>query len=412
MTTRTTRTLLGALTAATCLSAASAASAEVKLYDWPDATAPVVVVSDQSVIFLHKDGKPYRAYKSGRGGYHVTDIDKNGGPDIVGMGRPTFAIGTNADPLWVMKKGCKIGLVADFVADDKLDVACSNGREFKVYTHDNQFVWSLAIGRSFKKCRAGDVNGDLKADIECKVGSRYARIDGGGELITAEGEDELVADDAENYEAFAAVGEEVITDEQTFDLDGDGTPEEYLLMDGSLLVIKSRSKPKPLSMIDIKVKPEAALVKNLDGEGAPEIVVVTSKEIFVLSPDGKRQERYSLNASRYKRKPLADFQSVYANGFEDDEAASKAILAMQDDLSKCYAREVKKSGFAGSGQLLLQVQVDGEGAVKSVDRLHSEIADKSVVKCAMGKLKKATPGKASGDSATINVTMTYTFRDQ
>ena len=52
----------------------------------------------------------------------------------------TFVIGGDAAPRWFDKKGCKQGVLADIVADSKLDIACHDGKELKVLTFDNQFV--------------------------------------------------------------------------------------------------------------------------------------------------------------------------------------------------------------------------------------------------------------------------------
>ncbi len=407
------RALLMTCAAAALLATPAVASAETSLYDWPDSTAPVMIVSDGDILFLHRDGKPYRTYDWSPSGeeVHVADLDKNGGPEVLGVGRPTFAIATNADPMWFQKKGCKIGLVGDLIADEELELVCSDGRKVAVYTYDNQFAWSIDLGRRVKSCTLGDTNGDQKADIECKVGSRIVRIDSSGELVTAEAEDSLILTDEPPYEAYAAVGEEVITDKKMFDFDEDGTAEEYVEMEGTLLMVKSKAKGEPMAKIDIKVEPKGVLVKNIDGEGKPEVIIATDKEVIVMAPDGERKERFSLDASDYSRAPVADLKSVYANNFSDDDAAQKAIMDLKEDLAGCYASQVRKSEFAGSGQLLLEVKVDEKGKVSSVNTLHSEIADKSVVRCAEGKLKGAgLPAAAEGNTGSVNINMVYTFR--
>ena len=105
--------------------------------------------------------------------------------------------------------------------------------------------------------------------------------------------------------------------------------------------------------------------------------------------------------------------SKCANNFTDNEAAQKTIKAMEADLAKCYASTVKKSEFAGSGQLLLELKADKDGKVTKINKLHSEIAGKSVVSCAEKTLKKAKlPASAEDNTGTVNVTMYFTFRDQ
>lgn len=403
------------LTPAALAMLAAPASAETNLYDWPVPDVPVVVVNNQNVIFMHKDGKPYRVYKykgNKADGFHVTDMDADGTPDVVGVGSPTFVILGNGDPLWFNKKGCKIGLVADLVASETPDLMCADGRKIKILNYDNQLIWEMNPGRPFKKCRLGDTNGDQKADIECKAGKKILRIDGNGTLITSDGDDFMIGEAATPYEAHPAAGLSLLEEQTTFDFDKDGTAEEYLAIDDTLLTIESKSKPKPLSMIDIKGKPVGAMVKDIDADGTPEIIVSTSKDLFVLSPDGKRQDKFAINAAKYKRKPVAELRSVYTNGFADDDAAKASIDAMQDTLAKCYQGQLKKTQFAGSGQLVVMVTVDDQGKVKSVSKTHSEMADKKVDKCAMDKLKKAKPpAAAAGSEATINIQLYFTFRD-
>ena len=413
-----TSSFFGALATLTITFAATSASAEdPKLYNWPDSTVPAAVVSEKGVIFLHKDGKPYRAYtwRTNKGDdpiAHVTDIDRNGSPDIVGVGTPTFAIGSNGDPIWFIKKGCKIGLVGDMAFDTKLEIMCSDKRRIKVITWDNQEAWEVDLGRSFKSCKLGDTNGDLKADVECNLSkSQIARLDGGGELITADAEESMIQD--EPYEPYEPAGTDDMDSKQTYDFDKNGTADEYLAMEDNLFVVKSKAAPKPLSMIELGKKPLATLVKDLDGDGNMEIVVLTDKEVLVLSPDGKRKDRFTLDAKKYKRAPVADLQSVYANHFADNEAAQKSIKELEGDLAKCYASTVKKSEFAGGGQVLLMLKADRDGKIKNINKLHSEIADKSVISCAEKTLKKAKlPASVEGNNGTINVTMYFTFRDQ
>lgn len=393
----------------------SLAQAQTKLYDWPQPEAPVALVGDQGIIFLHPDGKPYRAYNVAKGTtLHVVDMDRNGRPDIIGLGKPTFLISGDTSPMWFMDKGCKSAVVADIVADDKLDVACTDGKELKVYTHDNQFAWGIGIGRNLKNCRAGDTNGDNKAEIECQIGSKqYARFESGGSLVSADIDEPMIEEDALPFTPFSPAADAVFTEKTTYDLDMDGTAEEYLEMEDQLLVVKSRSKQKPLMMLEVKDPIQGALVKNLDQKEAPEIVILTSKELLVLSPEGKRQDRYPLKSSAYKRKPVADLQSVYANGFADNAAAQKAVTDIQEKLAACYASQLKKTQFAGSGRLLYQVKVDDKGKTTGLELMHSEIADGKVAKCAEGLLKKISyPAAASADTpAALNVTILYTFRD-
>ena len=407
--------------AALTLLPALASAQDAQLYDWPDATTPALVMTSNGVIYLHKDGQPLRAYSfaplkiKGQPSMIAVNLDQDAGPEILGMGKPTFALSSSGAPLWTIDKGCRQVMVADIIADKKLEILCVQGNEIKALTHDNQFAWGLSLGRSFGLCAVADTNGDLKADIECKVGSKIARLDGAkGQLITADATESMIPEGTSTYDALEPVGPDSLTLKASHDFNGDGTAEEYVeIQNDTALGVLSKSSPKPLFVVELKQKPTQLLVKDLDGDKKPEIIVLTAKSLMVISSDGKRVEAFSLDAKKYKRKPLAEFESLYPSNFQDQDAAAQSVRALQGDLSKCYTSALQKSGFAGSGRLILKVQVDDQGKLTQTGIDFSEINDKKIDQCAVNALKKGkyAPAKA-GETGSINVTIRFTFRDQ
>lgn len=392
---------------------------DAKLFQWQHGKAAAMVTTANGALIIHKDGKPFRAFnfKPNKSKLHpsliVTDIDRDGTPEIIGVGKPTFAISAKGNPLWNLAKGCKQGFLADVANDTKLEFICTSAREIKAFTHDAQFLWSASLGRSFKDCRAGDTNGDLKADVECKVGKKFARLDGtNGKLITGEGDESLIPDKS-NYDMTSPQGTSDMEGKTMHDFNKDGTAEESLSVSGNTLALVSKSSPKkPIAVIDLKDKPLNAMVQDLDGDGKLEIIAITKKRYFVISADGKRQESYPLALKKYKRQPVAEFEAAYATNFKDNDAASKSIKAMKDKFSKCYLGALKKSKFAGSGKLLMEAKFNEKGKAIKASKIHSQIADKKVVKCALGVLKKAKiMGAKEGAPGNMNITMTFTFRD-
>lgn len=416
------RSLLSVATGASALVAlaANASAQDYQLYDWPDATAPAVITTPNGALYIHKDGSPYRAYSyapnkvKGQPAMIAVNIDGQGGPEIVGIGKPTFAISASGAPLWSMDKGCKQGLIGDIFADDKLELMCVQGNEIKVFTHDNQFAWGLSLGRSFGTCSLGETNGDLKADIECKVGGKIARIDGAkGQLISAESSESMIPDDYKPYDPMTPVDPKASMDgSQTYDFNGDGTAEEFVQVIDKAIGVSSKSSPKPLFVVDLKQVPQVVLVKDLDQDKKPEIIAIAGKSVFVISSNGKEVNSYSLDIKKYKRKPLAEFDSIYPNNFQDQDAATAEIKKRQGDLSKCYTSALKKDDFAGSGRLLLKVEVDAKGKPTQVSSDFSEV-DKKVSSCAISALKKGQyPVAAAEKTGSINITLRFTFRDQ
>lgn len=400
------------------LAAAAQTATAQTVYDWPSKETPVVVHDGGSIFFIGKDKTVWRVYKwnASKGkntdAAFFTDINGDRNPDIVGAGKPSFALDHDSNPIW-FAKGCDQLLTGDFALDEKKDFVCLTGRTLEARTWDWQKIWSISLGKSWEWCVAGDINGDLKKDVECKVrgAKKFSRVDGStGEMLAADADAAEVTDPKSvNVEAVDAAN---INGKTQFDIDMDGTAEESLVIDGNALAIKSRSKKVALGRLDLGSVPVAAVVKDLDGDKKPEVIAVSSKTIAIWSAGDKEAKKFPLSTAKYKRKPVADLQSVYANGFADDAAATKAVQDLQSKLDNCYAAQVRKNQFAGVGRTLLEVQVNKSGKVSKVQKHHAELADKSVVACAQKVLKAGKYPKAAGDSAAVNVTLMYTFRDE
>ena len=406
-------------TTLTVMTAASAASAQT-VYDWPAPEAPVAVHDGGALYFIGKDKSVWRVYKwkaasgTNKAAAFFTDMNGDSKVDVVGAGKPSFGLDTATNPVWFENKGCDQLLVADFAADDKKDFVCINGAKVEARTYDNQLIWSISMGKKYDWCVAGDINGDLKADVECKIrgSKKFSRVDGTtGDMLAAEADAPEVTDPKDP--GIEPVGKGVLEGKESFDIDGDGTSEETLIADGNAVGIRSRSKKVGLGRIELKSAPVAAIVKDLDGDKKLDVVVVSKNEIAVWSAGDKAATTYPLSAAKYSRQPVADLQSVYANGFGDaDPEAKKTVEDLNEKLAACYSSQVKKNQFAGVGRALVEVKVGKDGKVSKVDKHHSSLADGKVVDCAMKVLKSGKYPKPAGDAASVNVTMEYTFRDK
>ena len=109
------------------------------------------------------------------------------------------------------------------VADTKLDIACISGSKISVYSHDNQFAWSINLGRRIKACYPGDISGNNKSDLECKLSGtkKIARVGGDGALMTNEADDTTVDPAAPPFEMFADVGQVFVNLFAVFVVDAD-----------------------------------------------------------------------------------------------------------------------------------------------------------------------------------------------
>lgn len=404
---------------------ATSASAEgPELYDWSADQAPVMLRSGDGLVFLGTDKEPYRAYawetsdSEKTPDSYFSDLDGDKAVDIVGNGDPTFALKHNSDPYWILEDGCDEAIVADFYeGDGRHDIMCRNRGKIAIYTYDKQEWWSANLGVNMDWCRAGDINGDLQADLECKIAGRdkYVRIDSEGEILAEESKETKLSDDEIDYDAPEPVdAEKVLSGEKMFDLNGDGTAEESLLADGEALVLQSKSAKKALARVELGGEVKTALVNNLDGEGTPEIVAVAGDSIVVIDAKGNKIGGYPADAGSYERYPVAELKSVYANGFKKDGEAKNSVKDVQDDLADCYSRRVRGNLFVGIGQIIMKVYVDDGGTVTEVEKVHSDLDDSTVESCAKRVLKGLDypNAKSEDEKGTVNTSMKFTFGDK
>ncbi len=409
--------------------ATSASATEGRLYDWSSSEAPVLVENEHGLIFLGKDREPWRAYHWDRAegdehdGSYIVDMDNDGKHEMIGAGDPTFKLEQDSHPEWSLEKGCDQVIVADFGAGKSLDLMCQRGSHVAIYTHDQQKIWSADMGVTMDWCRAGDINGDLQADLECKYRGResFIRIDSEGEILAQGTEETEIPEDAVDLDEAQPVGAEILEGEREFDLNGDGTAEESLLADGEAVVLQSRSKDKAVARIELDGKPASAIVKNLDGEGTPEIVILTDSSIVVADGSGEKLGTYSANAREYERYPVANLDNVYARDFSDTEKAQQTVRDAQSDLAGCYERRVRGTLVVSTGQVIWKVYVDENGEVSGTEQMHSDLGDETVESCALDVLKgldypaakKAEDSEEeSSNRATVNVTLKFTFADR
>lgn len=398
-------------------------AAEVSVYDWPDAEAPVLVNAGSGLVLLGKDGAPMRAFSwranSGERdpGLRLVDMLGDGTPEIVGSGKPSFVLRANGEPVFEIEEGCDQLIVADITASRGLDVACVTGREVRAYTGDGQFAWGVQPGRAVEWCQVEDVTGNVKMDFECKLRGRdaYIRISDSGELLTAEPGEAAMSGETPDLNEANAAPDAVLKGEERFDFDGDGKAEERLVVgEGSVKVVGAGGEDAPLVEAEVRGEVEAALVKAMDGEGGVSVVAVTSERVYVLDQgeEGARARDFSADASDYRRVPFADLASVYANGFEDSAAAQEAVRGIGDRIGQCYASRLRGNAYAGSGRQIVQVTVGQDGKVKEVTQMHSDVGDSQVERCARQALERGTYPGSQGETGTLNVNILFTFRDE
>ncbi len=412
---------ISVMTVAVVVSATVAWAGDTAVYDWPAEDAPVLVKNDSGVILIGADAKPMRAFSwNANDGDHdqpvrLVDIRGDGTPEIVGSGTPTFALNASGEPMFSFEDGCRQVVVADLIQRTNLDIVCVNSGEARVYTDRGRYAWSVSPGRNLDWCVAGDLTNNTRNDLECSYrgSNQFLRLSYEGEVLVTDAENHNLEGAEENLDEAVASTEEVWSGDEGFDLDGNGEANITIEAVDGRLVVQKRGEEEALSSADLRGEPQASLIKDLDGEGAREVVLVTDQRIYIVSEGGEKIEDFSANAGQYSRVPHAELASVYVNGFgEAGEEAREAVGDVQDQIAQCYGNRLRSAPFAGSGRQVMQVIVEESGDIQQVQKRHSGVGDSQVEDCAVEALRGVSfPGAEEGQ-ATVNVNVIFTFRDE
>ncbi len=409
------------------LSAVTAQDAVTELHalDTPDGKL-VLAVSGNGVTFLKpKEGTSFRAFKNQRKAMKgdkadwitIRDANSDGQADVIGLGKPIFLVSSSAEPIHNIASGCDQARVANFQDDKSLEIACRKGSTMKMMTHDGQKLWDYKIqGIRLGLCQFGDLNGDNKHDIECKVKGKnnWLRLSGSGEELGRTFDEAALDGEVEDDNpGYANTMANYLKGEELFDLNGDGTAEEWVKMDGKALVIGSRAGGKAIARHETGPI-TSILAQDLDGDGKADLIAGGKGKVFFFDAAGKLTATVISDPKKLKRKTDVIIDSVRANNLEnDDEAAVRPSLDKgKAKLASCYAGNVKKNPYTRVGRTIWALNIDKKGKVSKVERLHSDLSDKKVENCLRKAMKKMSFPKAKEADANVTVTLKFGFLDQ
>ena len=382
-------------------------------------SALAVAIADGEMLFINKDLEAFRAFKWKLGGskkviqpsYYIRDINVDGEMEFVGVGKTVFFLNSQSDPQW-SQKGCDQAFLADFDPNDGEEIFCRKGNKLTVFTWDNQFVWEYSLkGGKISDCKIGEVDGDGKQDVECKFKKKYLRINGSGVVLGKDFEEPMVTDDFSSNDHELEI-QDILAGKTTFDIDGDGIDEEYLMADDMGISILSKSR-KSIGRVDTG-KVFSAYVGDLNLDKHPEIIVGGASKIFIISHEGKLLKEIPFNPGKMKRKPKVEIVSVYGNNIEnsDETALLEVIHSGQQTLDNCYKSKLKGDQFTRVGEALFNLYINDKGKVAKIEKIHSTLSDKKVEKCATKYFKKLTFSPAVGGEGSITLNLKFTHRDE
>lgn len=393
---------------------------EAAIYDWHGDQAPVLVVNESGLILLGTDGDVLRAFSWDANEasdvdrpLRLVDMDGDEKAEIVGSGEPTFVLDPNGIPIFSLEDGCTQVVVADVIDGTPRDLVCVRRDQVRLYTNDGQFAWSVGNSRGLEYCRAGDVTNNTKNDVECKIrgADRFLRVDGEGEVRTDEGETERLEDESQTGDEASPVGDGILAGDESFDLGADLQGLTFSQAEGTIELHQS-GQDEPVKSVDVDGPVVAAMVKDLAGEGASSLVAVTAESIYVVD-GGDEVRQLTADADGYTRVPHAEFASVYANNFGDEQqAAQDAVSAEQEAISQCYSSRVRANPYAGSGRQLLQVTIAEDGSVERVMQRHADVGDDQVEECAQQAIEGIDFPATAGGPGSVSVNIMFSFRDE
>ncbi len=412
--------IIGAGLVAAGWSAAWADDGEV--YDWPSSDAPVLVANDSGVILIGKNAEPMRAFSwNGNDGDHdqalrLTDMSGDGTPQIVGSGTPSFVLSSSGEPTFSFQDGCRQVVIADIVQGTTRDFVCVESQKISVYTDRGRFAWSIEPGRNIDWCRGGDLTGDTRDDLECKIrgAEQYLRLGSEGSVLASSAETANLEGATESLDSPTPSTEDFWTEAGTYDLDGDGEKNATVVIEDNTLIIRVPGEEGDEELIrqTLRGTPQGAVLKDLDGEGGQELVLLTDSRIYIVTDGGQSVADFGANAGRYSRVPFADLHSVYANGFgEANDDAREAVKGVQDEMAQCYGTRLRQAPYVGSGRLIMQAIVNEDGSVETVQKRHSGVGDDQVEDCAADSLRGVSFPSTEEGQASVNVNVIFTFRD-
>lgn len=399
---------LSALLVAATADAAPAAIDRVALVEGEGGFA--VISYNGGMLLLKADGSPHRVYryKSIHEGapdrLRVVDIDGDGRSEVFGLGVPTFMLNKKGDPVWDVPKGCQGFAVANVMGEaNKKELVCASGGALVVSTHDGQEVWRYDYKRTLiLDVGVGDLGDTGNDDVEFRTKRQkqgFWRISNQGEELGRdfEGRDTQVQDEMAAYKAELT---DLMSGKTTFDLNGDGSGEESLKVDGAKVTIGSSGKGKPVAEFDMPGGAvSAAAVGDVDGDGKLEIFLAGPGIVRIVDASGAIRSDVRVDPAAMKREPQATLNGANATGMaiptkadnieESDEDALRTLLEQKSfsAVRTCYERRLKSYPLTYRGKVILKLAVNKKGKISGQETLYSDVTDDFVLKC-IGKATK------------------------
>ncbi len=344
----------------------------------------------------------------------VIDLDEDGGPEIIGIGKPSFGLDAGGNPVWDYPEGCSELGVGDLLDTPEKEVVCVHGRTLTALSYNGSMMWEVDLrGAKMTGLGVGMLDtDDGKEDVEVQVGKQIWRYKGDGSQLGTEFEERRTVPQDDWAEQAAEI-KATLAGERSFDLDHDGTAEETLKAEGAKLSILSKGKAEPLGQYTLPTGPILSVaVGALGEEGKPVIVVGGEGIVAFLAGNGAVLKEQRVDFRKADRSPKVEFVGVNAVGFEDREAAAGRVQSILDKAGECYAKRHRAYALTRQGKTMFKFDVNAKGKVSGSEILYTTLSDGQVDACIRGLGSKLSFPTPTEDGAHCTADVLFTWSDR
>lgn len=376
------------------------------------APAGLLILDDKLQVYRIYHYKPLGSGSRER--VRVVDLDNDGSPEIIGIGKPSFGLDSTGNPVWDYAEGCSQLGVGDLLDTPEKEVACVHGKKLSTLAYNGPVLWEVEItGAKMKDLGVAMLDtDDGKEDLEFSVGDQVWRYKGDGSLL-GDGFEERRTQPQDAWAAQAEALVALMGGTELVDLDGDGSATETLHVQGAKLVLRKQATDAPLGEYTAPTGAIRSLAVGalLGEEGKPAVIVGGEGLVAVLGPDAKPLAEVRVDFRRSARAAKVEFVGVNAVGFADTDAATKPLTAHAAQVSTCYEKRHRAYSLTRQGKVMLKFDVKPDGRVGTTEIIYTTLNDPRVSGCIRKAAARWTFPKPAEPGAHVTADLLFTWTD-